>query len=529
MRTSIVSRCLVPSLLVLAVGGLTSCKGWIRPWSQAPEIVERSWQVETVLVETGADALGTPSVFLDHEGRPQVVLVDRAFTVGVQSIALARRRDEGWRVEVPLAPASWRTCGRAAEDGAVVITYGELEGELEAVRWDGISTGPAEPGPCPRPRADLREAAGAGGTHTLERSRDGRTLWHQPPSGRSCQPLDAAPEQRIDAYALALAGDRPVVALFERPAGDESAVGRLRHAVCGDDGWTSSIVAEGVRVTEVGLVTNDGGHSHVAYVAVEGTRARLVHAFDGVADGGGSATVAKDRDARVEPGLEACMRLWPAPPPAGGVERYQQGDALRCAVLGREASVSQQAIEVATERCDGGQARACAVAGSLHHWLMGDVTLALELSTDGTTRFTADWRGLRAAVSEDLVAAGMLYGRACELGDARACLHHATLLSFEDPRRLERATTACQGGLPHGCALALAAAHLRPDQTLATTAESALRSACEGGDAVACNDLGVMLHGRGDASAARASLHRACEERVAIACTNLERLQVTGQ
>lgn len=527
MRTFARPRRLAPWLLLLALGGLASCKGWVRPWSQAPELVDQSWQVQTILVETGERSLGTPSVFVDAKGQPGVVLPDRAFIRGTQSIALARRGDRGWRVEFPLAPASVRACGED-EDGATVITFGELDGPLQAVRWDGVSTESAEPGPCPRPASNMREVVAQGGTHTLERSRDGRTLWHEAPSGTACQPLDSAPEQRIEAYAIAIANGRPVVALFERPEADPeadgAAPGRLRHAVCGDAGWASSIVATGVRVTEVGLTVDGSGRSHVVYVIADGKTSRLTHAMP--SDASQPAATADDRDARVEPAIEACLRLWPTPPSlVTGAEAYQQGDPLRCALLEHDPVVSQQALEALRGRCDDGQAQACAVAGSLHHWLMGQVELVLEIPADDTTRFNTEWRGLKPpGVPEDPTQALPLYGRACELGDARACLHHALLLASDDPQRLPRATTACEAGLAHGCALALAASHLHPDEALAAMAEAGLRSACEAGDAAACNDLGVLLHVRGDAAAARAAIDGACTAKVEPACRNLDRL-----
>lgn len=529
-------RSVIPSLLVAGTGTL-ACANWQPPWSKAPTVTAQAWQQQTLLVEPGTGNLGAPAVLVDAAGRPAVALADRAFYMGQQAIALARRGDDGWRVEFPVTPAAWRVCGRAGEGGTVVLTYGGLEdAPLHAVAWDGTTTTPAEPRPCPRPSSDVREAQNAAGTHQLERSRDGKTLWHAAPSN-PCPALDAAPGQQFGAFAFAIDDAGHVAAVyFERPEGAQMATGRLLHATCGgaalgaagDDlgrppkaSWTSSVVAEGVRVTEVGVGFDAGGRSHVAYVVAEdGPRERLVHAVPQDGEPGPQS----DRDARVVPAIEACLRVWNDPPPTTGVAAYQQGDGFRCAVLERDATTSQQALALLEPRCDAGEAPACALAGSLHHWLMGDVSIVLELPTGDTTRFLSEWHGLRPqGIEEDVAEAGRRYGSACELGDARACLHHAVILPADDPRRLARATTACEAGLAHGCALALAAAGLRPDEAMLARAEPPLRTACEAGDMAACDDLGVALHLRGDAAAARSAFERACKAKLEPACRNLER------
>jgi len=527
MRASIpLRRLVIPSLLV-AGAGLLACANWQPPWSKAPEVVPKAWQRQTLLVETGTGNLGTPAVIVDAAGEPVVALSDRAFYMGQQSIALARHGADGWRVELPLTPSAWRVCVQAGEGSAVVLTHGALEGPLAAVAWDGVATTPAEPGPCPRPSSDVREVQGAAGPHQLERSRDGRTLWHAAPSN-PCPALDADTGQRFGAFGFALDGaGRVAAAYFERPEGSEPAPGRLRLAVCGAAGgsskpsWSSSIVAEGLRVAEVGVAWGADGRTHVAYVEQgEDGRERLVHAMPVI----GELAPETDRDARVVPAIEACLRVLPAPPRSAGVEAYQQGDGFRCAVLERDPITSQQALAILDPRCDAGEAPACALAGSLHHWLMGHVSFMLELPRpDGTTRFDSEWRGLRPqGIAEDVAEASRRYERACELGEARACLHHAALLPADDPRRLTHATTACEAGLPHGCALALAAAGLRADEAALARAEPPLRTACEADDMAACNDLGVALHLHGDAAGARAAFDRACKAKLELACRNLE-------
>lgn len=529
MRASIsLRRLVIPSLLVTATGSL-ACANWQPPWSKAPELTAQAWQRQTLLVEPGTGNLGAPSLLVDAAGRPAVALADRAFYMGQQAIALARRGDDGWRVEFPVTPAAWRVCGRAGEGDAVVLTYGDLEGPLAAVAWDGTATTPADPGPCARPSSEVREATNAAGTHQLERSRDGKTLWHSAPSN-PCPALDAAPGQQFGAFAFAIDDAGHVAAAyFERPEGAQLASGRLLHATCGGagdgakDAWISSVVADGVRVAEVGVGFDASGRSHVAYVAAEdGPRERLVHALP--LDGAPAAE--SDRDTRVGPAVEACLRVWNDPPPATGVAVYQQGDGFRCAVLERDAATSQQALALLEPRCEAGQAPACALAGSLHHWLMGGVSIVLELPSGDTTRFLSEWHGLRPqGIEEDVGEAGRRYDRACELGDARACLHHAVILPADDPRRLARATTACEAGLAHGCALALAAAGLRPDAALLDRAEPPLRAACEADDAAACADLGVLLHLRGDVAGAATMLGRACGAKLEPACRSAERLR----
>jgi hypothetical protein len=522
MRAStLVRRLVIPSLLAVGAA-VPACTNWQPPWAKAPELVPQAWLRQTVLVEPGTGNLGTPSMLRDAGGIPVMVLADRAFYMGQQSVVLARVLDGEWHVEFPITPSAWRVCARAGEGGTVVITTGGLEGPLTAVAWDGTVTTPAEPGACPRPSSEIREAASAEGPHQLERSKDGRTLWHAAPID-PCPALDAAPHQKIGAFNFAVDDARRVaVAYFEQPEGSGAEPGRLLQATCEGRAWTSSVVAEGIRVTEVGVEFDGAGRPHVAYVVAEDGRERLVHAMPAE---GAPPLPESDRDARVPYAIEACMRVRQNPPRSTGVEAYQQGDGFRCAVLERDPATSQQALAELERRCDASEAHACALAGSLHHWLMGDVSFVLELpAADGTKRFHSEWKGLRPkGVPEDAKAAAVLYGRACELGDARACLYQAALLPGDDPRRLAGASTACQAGLPHGCALALAASSMKPDEATLARADPALRTACEGGDMAACNDLGVVLHLRGDTAAARAAFVRACQAKLEPACRNLER------
>jgi hypothetical protein len=347
MRASPSFRVLVILSLFVAGAGPLACAHWHAPWTKAPAVESQAWQLETLLVEPGPGNLGTPSVAFDAAGQPMVALMDRAFYMGAQSVALARRGDDGWRVELPLAKAPWRVCARAGEGDAVVITYGGLEGPLAAVAWDGATTTEAEPGPCPRPSSEVREATNAAGAHQLERSNDGKTLWHAAPT-KPCPALDAARGAAIGAFGFAIDDAGHVaVAYFERPEGDQTAAGRLLVATCGERAWTSSVVAEGVRVTQVGVGLQPEGRAHVAYVVAEDGRERLVHAQPGA----GAPAPAADRDLRVEPAIAACLRVWPSPPREPGVQAYQQGDGLRCAVLERDPATAQQALASLERRC----------------------------------------------------------------------------------------------------------------------------------------------------------------------------------
>ncbi|MCA9712369.1 MAG: hypothetical protein KDK70_41420, partial [Myxococcales bacterium] len=332
------------------------------------------------------------------------------------------------------------------------------------------------------------QAAGPDGLHELEPSKDRRTVWHRVPSGQPCEPHDAEPGHEFGAVALALdAKGQPQIAVFEHPEGNASAPGRLRHAVCTGKAWTSSIVAEGLYVAEVGLAVDDAGKPHLFYVADLADVQQVVYAVPtdaavpALPDPG-------DRDARVLPALEACMRVHQQPPPYEGIQTYQQGDAFRCAVIEREPAMLAQAEAVLEPRCEGGQAEACGVAASLRYWLMAGISVTLEIPKGKTSTFDIEWRGLRPKGSnEDVAWATQHYGRGCELGDARSCLLGAAALSFEDPRRLAWATLACEAGQAHGCALAVIQTGMYPGDALAERATDALSSACAEQDMTACN------------------------------------------
>lgn len=516
----LVSTRLLPLLPMLAA--LSSCAVLGQSISKPPTMEERAWQQETVLVEPGQGSLGEPFVFVDGGGRPLVAVPDRAFHLATKSIALARRGDAGWRVEVPEAKAPLRVCGRA-EGEQVVLTRRELEGEPTALTWDGVTASPgATPDACPRieePR--VRELVGSV-PHRLELSKDGRTLWHDlPDGGTPCPPHDSTPGTTIGVFAAGLdAGGRPNVALYEQPEGEGP--GHLRHAICDSGEWTSSMIAEGVRVIEVGMAFA-GERPHIAYVTQGSDAVQLVHATPAE----GAPAPAPQVDARVAPALEACARVWEQPPTGKGVEAFQSGDGLRCAVLERDATTGAQALEALVSRCDGGEARACALAGSLHHWLMGDVSIVLEIPSGKSNLFHTEWRGLRVSgVPEDTTKAAARFGQACEAGDVRACLYEAVLLPSGDARK-QRARKACEGGLAAGCALAVVTTGNRPDAKLAERAVATLQAACDEGDSAACNDLGVLRHLRGNAAGAREAIDRACEAGLERACENRERLQGT--
>lgn len=516
-----------PVLLVcLASLGLVSlsCGLFSGAISKPPTMEFRKWQRETILVEPGHDVLGEPSVFIDGQGQPGVTLPDRALYVGMQSVALGRRSTEGWRVDFPLTPAAWRVCGAAGTGDAAVVTYGELEGPLQAVAWDGVATTAAEPGPCPRSTATLREVTVPGGVHQLERSNDARTLWHRVPSGPPCDPHDAEREHKFGAFALAVdAAGQPQLAVFEHEEDAPEGPGRLRHAICRDKAWISTVIADGIHVAAVGLTIADGGQPHVVYVADEADGERLVYAVP--EDAGLAALPEPDRDARVGPAVEACLRAYARPPTGSGVEAYQAGDPFRCAVLERDATPATQALAWLEDECDAGRTEACAVAASLHHRLMGEVSILMEVPQGNNARFSTQWRGLvPRGVAPDPGAAAALYGRACEGGDARACLRAATLLPHEDERRLPWATAACEAELAHGCTLAVAQTGMRPDSALASRARRVLRGACEADDMAACNALGIIVHGQGDTAEANALLRRACDATLEVACRNVKEL-----
>jgi len=499
--------------LGLAPGACAMLKGAM---AQAPTVVPRSWQVETVLVEPGNAELGSPHVFLDGAGQPAIALGDRAFYMGTQSVALGRRAADGWRVSFPLTPSDWRVCGRAGSGDAVVLTHGDLEGPLKAVAWDGTAATPAEAGPCPSATAPVRELAGE--RETIERSGDGRTLWHRVEQGKGCGPHDAEPGHAFAHFAAALdAQGLPQLVVFEQPKAGTP--GRLRHVTCRDGAWTSSVVADGVEVTGVGLAVGPAGHPHVGYVVHADDRLRLTYAVP--SEAGLAPLPSAAPDARVLPAVEACLRVHAQPLAGTGVERYQQGDGFRCGVLERDPEPPRQALAELTTRCDAGEATACAVAASLHHWLMGRVDVVLQLPQPGAAPLTTEWTGLRpAGVPEDRARAAALYHRACEGGDLPSCLHAAVLLPVDDPRRLDGSRRAClEAKLPDACALAVAQSGMKPSEPLAGRAEAVLRQACDGGDdPSACASLGVVLLGRDDEAGARVPLRRACDAGITSAC-----------
>ncbi len=492
--------------------------------SKSPTLVERSWQREPLVAEPGVEVLGAPSVFLE-DGRPAAAFANRAPYVGAQSITLARRSPEGWRVEFPRNPSAWRVCGQPGSAGAVLLSFGDFEGPVAAVTWDGTTAATAEPAPCPPERLHVRQAAGPDGLHVLEPSNDRRTVWHRVPSGRLGEPHDAEPGHELGVVALALdAQGKPQIAVFEHPERNPSAPGRLRHAMCTGQAWTSSIVAEGLHVAEVGLAVDGAGQPHIFYVADLADAQQVVYATP--ADAAVPALPDSGvRDPRVLPALEACIRVHQQPPPYEGIQTYQQGDAFRCAVIEREPAMLAQAEAALVPRCEGGQAEACAVAASLRYWLMAGVSVVLEIPKGESSTFDIKWRGLRPKEStEDVAWATQHYRQGCELGDARSCLLGAAVLSHDDPRRLAWATLACDAGLAHGCALAVIQTGMHPGDALAERATDVLARACVAQDMVACNGLGVVLHLRGDAAGARATLSRACEAGLEPACANLRAL-----
>jgi len=500
---------------------MSSCSLFRGALSQPPTIVPRTWQVETVLVEPANAELGTPSVFLDGKGQAAVAVPDRSFYMGTQAIALGRRMPEGWRVEFPIVPTVPRVCGGAGEGDAVVLTYGELDGPLTALSWDGVVDAPAPAGPCPK-RELVRQIGATEGEQRIERSQDGRTLWHRVAKGEPCGPHDAQVNHKFAAFAARLDGEGlPQLAVFEskEPGGP----GRLRHVLCRNKEWTSSVVADGVVVTDVDLAIDQAGHPHLGYV-VDGDEGRVL-TYAVPVEAGLSPMPQDGRDARVEAAVEACMRVHALPPSGVGVDRFQSGDGFRCAVLERDPEPPKQALALLTERCEAGQADSCAVAASLHHWLMGAVTIVLQLPSGGSAPFLVEWRGLRpSGVTEDEARAAELYGKACEGGDVSGCLNGAVLLPAEDPRRLVWARQACFGELAHGCALAVAQTGMKPKKALSKPAIKTMRKACEADDLLACASLGVLLVTLGQKDQAAVPLDRACEGGVVAACAGKQAL-----
>ncbi len=504
---------------VLALASLGSCALMSKVRSkvvvQPPVLVEQAWRIEGIFDEPAHARLGRPSVIIDTRGQPGIAMANLRAHVGVQSTVVARRVSSRWRVEVPQTSAGEAVCARPGASGEVVVTFGDSG---KAVRWDGEQAREGTAGPCPKQPAERREVTEGQQVRAVERSGDRRRLWDEGNGSQRCPPLDATPDQTIDAFAIAVDRQGQLrVALFEHP---EQGSGRLRHAVCQDGDWTSSIVVDSAWVHEIGMVVDDAGHSHLAYGREIDDRLQLRYATTAPGEPADDTV-----DARVQPAIEACLRARDWRPPLAGVAAYQQGDPFRCVMLENEPPIVAQAREQTAARCEQGDAPACVLSGMLFDWLMAYQVMALDIPTaEGTS-----WKGTRSGaaamggLADQAVARGW-YGRACALGDAQGCELQATLITVGDPRREQAARLACDAGRVTGCVIALGAGQLGADERDVQRAHRVFEDACDDGDRYACNNLGVVLNMQGHTPQALEAFTRACRSSLPTGCDNQAKL-----
>lgn len=481
--------------------------------STPPTIIDRAWAIETVATVHGEHRLDPLTLLATESDELAVAVVDQGFHLGTQSTALARRTAAGWRMEVVDAGAAALLCAET-RGPQVVVTRGFVPTDPpQSLAWDGVRAEPLRQAqPCARP-GNTRSFETPSGTHQLELQNANR-FWHDAPAGTSCPPHDAPVGMVIGAHAAAVDTQGVVhLALFESP--EVSTPGRLRHAECKDGTWTSSVIDDGHIVDSVDLWLDRTGQPHVAFGYTTDGTSKLALARP-ESSGLTPISTGNDANAWIDPATEACTRLWTAPPRGEGVEPYQSGDGLRCSQLTRSEAIGTAAVDRLTARCSDGDAMACALAGSMFHWVMGDPSLVLQPpGPDGSVGFSTTWSGLRPeGIDEDRARAARLFDTACQRLDdasgARACMHQAFVLPTGDPLRTERAIRACGAGLDVACSLALAVTALRPAPDDEPTITARLGEACDAGAAIACHNLGVLRRAQGDAAAVD-RLARACD------------------
>jgi TPR repeat protein len=142
--------------------------------------------------------------------------------------------------------------------------------------------------------------------------------------------------------------------------------------------------------------------------------------------------------------------------------------------------------------CDMGDAPSCSIAGVMYE--------------------------LGRGAPRDLGRARSLYGRACHVGNARACANLAELLLVDQhapARALSMLVSACEGGVGRAC-VTLGRAY--QDGALVAASPARARGlyerACGQGEAAGCRALAVILGASGDA----ADTDRA-RELLVVACT----------
>jgi TPR repeat protein len=176
-------------------------------------------------------------------------------------------------------------------------------------------------------------------------------------------------------------------------------------------------------------------------------------------------------------------------------------------------------VRTLTEACTLGDARSCGLAGRL--WIDGH------------------------GVPRDPVRGLSMVARACDGGDALACMAGARWLADADHVREAHADTGLRGRLiaEHGCLQGEAADCLRaaiafeggegaPTRDPARSVQQYTRG-CDLGNSLACNALGVALdYGEGTAhepERAVAAFERACKMGDSLGCANLGYMLENGE
>jgi TPR repeat protein len=214
------------------------------------------------------------------------------------------------------------------------------------------------------------------------------------------------------------------------------------------------------------------------------------------------------------PAAAGASAVAPAPDEGALAARCARGFAPECRELGRARLLASPpdprlGAALVTKACELGDAAACSDLGVLY----------------------AVGRGV--AQSDERAAA--LVRRACEQGSALACSNEGALLAEGaappaageprealDARIVRRFRTACDAGVPEGCAnlgTALDAGRLAERDVKA--AARAYRKACEAGFALACHRMAALVKERPDVApdlTATALEVRACKAAIAPAC-----------
>jgi TPR repeat protein len=157
--------------------------------------------------------------------------------------------------------------------------------------------------------------------------------------------------------------------------------------------------------------------------------------------------------------------------------------------------------------CDGGNGYSCAMVGEAH-----------EIGKDA---------------GKDPIRAQMLYIRGCNAGNMSACGHLGRVLYDKNKDNAKIAfNQACSNAFQHGLDKSVACASLkvlygdnRPAPIAPPSETSEARAACDGGNAYACTDLGLVEAATNMGPMAKQHFQRACMTGYAFACALKDRVK----